>query len=186
MTNNWREERDWIISTAGCPGYRRRCHSCSQVGVLGSTNSKQDPAHEQHKPQKSRSKWEKLWQALGERIDEQEAFSTTQGHLSLCHWRDAVSPAWLPQYSWRRSRNSDLVFWCFHSDLWPAWGQPSFRQGHWPSALHPTREARRNHTDLVQSPEITPTALSQALKEKQEKCWSGFGSTLFSLLTYTK
>lgn len=76
------------IKFGGCE-VRSSCTSESQVTltdrwVSQGTNSKEDTAREQHKPQEPGSKWERLWQVLGARIDEQEAFSTTQGHLCLC------------------------------------------------------------------------------------------------------
>lgn len=55
--------------------------SSRKVGVSEGTNSREDPADEQHEP---RSERESLQQFLGARIDEQEAFPETRGHLCLC------------------------------------------------------------------------------------------------------
>lgn len=59
--------------------------SCSsrKVGVSEGTNSKENP-DEQHQPQEPRSKLERQQLFLGARIDEQEVFPETRGHLCLC------------------------------------------------------------------------------------------------------
>lgn len=75
-------------------------------------------------------------------------FNNTRTPLCLYHWRDAerAQPGSLAQLMEKQKFWPDiLMFW----DLWPAWGQPSFRWDHWPSAPQPTPQAKRNQTTMI-------------------------------------
>lgn len=114
-------------------------------------------------------------------------FNNTRPPLSLYHCRDAE---WAQHGSSVQLMETEkfwleiLMFWESLNCLGPTSLQTRPLTLCTPS--NTSGQKKSDHGDLLQSPEITHTALFQALKEKQEECWSGFGNTLFSLLTYTK
>lgn len=148
-----RREQDGIISSPGWPGCRSSCASETQ-GTLtdrGVSQWAQTPKRTQHIEQHKPLKFQMGKAVAIPRCKDRWArniFNNTRTSLCVYHWRDAE---WAQLGSLSTADGEAkipthvLMFW----DLWPAWGQSSFRPGHWPLCTPPNTTGQKKHTMVI-------------------------------------